>query len=200
MAKEKENKSRDRALGMDRPITRRDFLNGMAIGGGISGLAAAHFYRAKAPKSRILILDNHDDFDGHAKRNEFNLDGHLNLLNGGTLEIAPASLWSGRGGSLENLRRRRPSAHQEFTKFKILRRPGIASRCVLRSRNLRRRQIGRRPWRGRHRRCTARHLVEPGAAVSAGPQRNRPNRNCQNRLHAGRIVRREETALIAHEL
>ena len=40
-----------------------------------------------ARTSRILILDNHDDFGGHAKRNEFNLDGHLNLLNGGTLEI-----------------------------------------------------------------------------------------------------------------
>jgi spermidine dehydrogenase len=153
----------DLALGMDRPITRRDFLNGIAIGAaaaasgpllaaagepgaggtpgaaqdaygyypplltgmrgshpgsfedahalrdgrtwpaaadtgeeydliivgaGISGLAAAHFYRAQAgAKSRILILDNHDDFGGHAKRNEFDLDGHLNLLNGGTLEI-----------------------------------------------------------------------------------------------------------------
>ena len=59
----------------------------IVVGGGISGLAAAHFHRAHAPKSRILILDNHDDFGGHAKRNEFNLDGHLNLLNGGTLEI-----------------------------------------------------------------------------------------------------------------
>ncbi len=60
----------------------------IVVGGGISGLAAAHFYRAHAKAdSRILILDNHDDFGGHAKRNEFNLDGHLNLLNGGTLEI-----------------------------------------------------------------------------------------------------------------
>jgi spermidine dehydrogenase len=58
------------------------------VGGGLSGLAAAHFYRAQTTsKSRILILDNHDDFGGHAKRNEFNLEGHLNLLNGGTLEI-----------------------------------------------------------------------------------------------------------------
>ena len=173
MTQEKQNPTRDRELGMGRPITRRDFLNGMAIGataigataaasnpllaaaladpaaasaaaqsppaaqdvfgyypplltgmrgshpgsfedahalrdghtwpaatdtgeeydlivvgGGISGLAAAHFYRARTnPKSRILILDNHDDFGGHAKRNEFDLRGHLNLLNGGTLEI-----------------------------------------------------------------------------------------------------------------
>jgi spermidine dehydrogenase len=34
-----------------------------------------------------LILDNHDDFGGHAKRNEFDLNGGLHLLNGGTLEI-----------------------------------------------------------------------------------------------------------------
>jgi spermidine dehydrogenase len=159
MTQEKTDRSRDRSLGMDRPITRRDFLNGIAVGaaaaasgpllaagavqlspaaqdafgyypplltglrgnhpgsfedahalrdgkswpaatdtgeeydlivvgGGLSGLAAAHFYRAHAKaKSRILILDNHDDFGGHAKRNEFNLNGHLNLLNGGTLEI-----------------------------------------------------------------------------------------------------------------
>ncbi len=158
----KKQTSRDRQLGMDQPITRRDFLNGVAlgataaasgplfaatattaataspaaqdaagyypplltglrgshpgsfenahalrdgqtwatvtdtgeeydlivVGAGISGLAAAHFHRTKTQgKSRILLLDNHDDFGGHAKRNEFNLDGHLNLLNGGTLEI-----------------------------------------------------------------------------------------------------------------
>ena len=170
MTQEKPDRSRDHFLGMDQPITRRDFLNGIAIGaaaaasgpllaassdpaaagalpgdaqlppaaqdafgyypplltglrgshpgsfedahalrdgrswpaatdtgeeydlivvgGGISGLAAAHFYRAQTKaNSRILILDNHDDFGGHAKRNEFNLNGHLNLLNGGTLEI-----------------------------------------------------------------------------------------------------------------
>jgi spermidine dehydrogenase len=170
MTQEKQNRSRDRLLGMDQPITRRDFLNGIAIGAaaaasgpllaaspdpaapdalpgaaqlppaaqdafgyypplltglrgshpgsfedahalrdakswpppwdtgeeydlivvgaGLSGLAAAHFHRAQTKaNSRILILDNHDDFGGHAKRNEFNLSGHLNLLNGGTLEI-----------------------------------------------------------------------------------------------------------------
>src|ERR1043165_7432026 len=141
----------DRALGMDRPITRRDFLNGAAValtgalvappwlqaqesddypplrtgmrgshpgsfevghqlrdrrswaqaaedtgeaydlvvvGGGISGLSAAHFFRAAAgPGARILVLDNHDDFGGHAKRNEFRHQGRTLLLNGGTLNI-----------------------------------------------------------------------------------------------------------------
>ena len=153
--------TRDRVLGMDRAITRRDFLNGAAValtgaaiappwlsafglddqqnpeqaadyypplrtglrgshpgsfevghqlrdrrawsqnaedtgevydlvvvGGGISGLSAAHFFRAAAgPNARILVLDNHDDFGGHAKRNEFQHQGRTLLLNGGTLNI-----------------------------------------------------------------------------------------------------------------
>jgi len=153
----------DRALGMDRPITRRDLLHGMALGGigawtaaafpgaalalgdaaapagaapadgypplwtgmrgsaagtfenahalrdgkswddaqdvdeqydlivvgaGISGLAAAYFFRARTgPGARILLLDNHDDFGGHARRNEFHLGDRLHLMNGGTLMI-----------------------------------------------------------------------------------------------------------------
>src|ERR1700761_2914895 len=60
----------------------------IVVGGGISGLSAAHFFRARtSAASRVLVLDNHDDFGGHAKRNEFQLDGRLHLLNGGTLEI-----------------------------------------------------------------------------------------------------------------
>ena len=47
----------------------------VVVGGGISGLAAAWFYRRARPPARILVLDNHDDFGGHAKRNEFTLDG-----------------------------------------------------------------------------------------------------------------------------
>lgn len=57
------------------------------VGGGISGLSAAWFYRQRRPNARILILDNHDDFGGHAKRNEFMLDGRLSLMNGGTMSI-----------------------------------------------------------------------------------------------------------------
>jgi spermidine dehydrogenase len=164
MQKDDRNPARDRELGMDRPITRRDFLNGVAagaggvaagslfpgfaraarptsnfsqdapgyyppaltgmrgshdgsfatahalrdgkfwkmagapidtretydlvvVGGGLSGLAAAYFYRAKNPAARILILDNHDDFGGHAKRNEFRCAGRLMLANGGTWAI-----------------------------------------------------------------------------------------------------------------
>lgn len=146
---------RDRDLGMQCPITRRDFLNGVSVGiggalaanylpaswaetpnvyyppaltgmrgshpgsfdaahamrdggawdaakpentgesydlvvvgGGISGLAAAYFYRQRAGNNaRILILDNHDDFGGHAKRNEFSPGGRLLLANGGSFAI-----------------------------------------------------------------------------------------------------------------
>ena len=158
------DENRDKQLGMDRPIGRRDFLNGVAIvvgstmapgllpgfewmtedaaifpqdrpgyypptltgmrgshdgafesahaardgnlssaagsaietgeiydlivvGGGISGLAAAYFHYKKNPSARILILDNHDDFGGHAKRNEFHVNGHMLLANGGTVSI-----------------------------------------------------------------------------------------------------------------
>jgi len=149
---------RDRELGLDRPITRRDFLNGVAlgsagvlltprvvlaldryppaltglrgshdgsfeaahalkdgvfwdsagsprdtgevydlvvVGAGISGLAAAHFFReAAGPRSRVLILDNHDDFGGHARRNEFTLDGRVLIGYGGTFAIDSAGPWS----------------------------------------------------------------------------------------------------------
>src|SRR5262249_17188464 len=37
--------------------------------------------------ARILVLDNHDDVGGHAKRNEFALAGRLALMNGGTQAI-----------------------------------------------------------------------------------------------------------------
>jgi spermidine dehydrogenase len=163
-------KSQDRELGMDRKITRRDFLDGVAlavggalvssavprvfglsdldsapeknpnyyppaltglrgnhegsypvahslrdhsfwdsaskpestgetydliiVGGGISGLAAAYFYRKHAASAHILILDNHDDFGGHAKRNEFRAGGRLLLSYGGTQSIDTPSEYS----------------------------------------------------------------------------------------------------------
>jgi spermidine dehydrogenase len=60
----------------------------IVVGAGISGLAAAHFFRARTSQdARILLLDNHDDFGGHARRNEFRIDGKTQLLNGGTLLI-----------------------------------------------------------------------------------------------------------------
>jgi spermidine dehydrogenase len=67
----------------------------VVVGGGISGLAAAWFYRRAIPQARILILDNHDDFGGHAKRNEFRLNKRLILSYGGSESMqSPKALYS----------------------------------------------------------------------------------------------------------
>jgi spermidine dehydrogenase len=131
----------DKELGMDRKITRRDFMNGAAmaigaaavshgaklfaqevahslrdgsfwrnaakpvdtgetydlviVGGGISGLSSARFFHEAAGKqARVLILENHDDFGGHAKRNEFEVDGTFLLGYGGTYSIESPAPYS----------------------------------------------------------------------------------------------------------
>jgi spermidine dehydrogenase len=57
----------------------------VVVGGGISGLAAAYFYQQEHGRDKkILILDNHDDFGGHAKRNEHTIDGDTRLGVGGS--------------------------------------------------------------------------------------------------------------------
>ena len=67
----------------------------VVVGGGISGLAAAYFFRqAAGPKAKILILDNHDDFGGHAKRNEFRSGDRLLLGYGGTQSIEAPGRYS----------------------------------------------------------------------------------------------------------
>lgn len=74
-----------------RAVTERyDYI---VVGAGIGGLASAHYLRRARPKARILILDNHDDFGGHARRNEFQVGGRLLLGYGGS-------------ESLEGIRRR----------------------------------------------------------------------------------------------
>src|ERR1700756_4019955 len=75
------------------------------VGGGISGLAAAHYYRqAAGADARLLILDNHDDFGGHAKRNEFRVGNAFRLGFGGTFSIeSPAPYSSVAKGLIEEL-------------------------------------------------------------------------------------------------
>ena len=77
------------------PIDTHETYDLVVVGGGISGLAAAYFYRKHAGNgSRILILDNNDDFGGHARRNEFRVGGRLLLSNGGTQSIESPSEYS----------------------------------------------------------------------------------------------------------
>jgi spermidine dehydrogenase len=67
----------------------------VVVGGGISGLASAYFFRKTAGNNaRILILDNHDDFGGHAKRNEFTVGSRMLLSYGGTQSIESPGLYS----------------------------------------------------------------------------------------------------------
>jgi len=136
----------DDRLGMSRPITRRDFLQGTAfavaaprlapaqsaeippsgfqgqdgpamtrghrvrddvfkdlprdvadtgeaydlvvVGAGLSGLAAAYVYqRERRGQARILLLENNDDFGGHARRNTFRWNGVTLIVNGGTYDL-----------------------------------------------------------------------------------------------------------------
>ena len=61
----------------------------VVVGAGISGLSSAHFFRKLMGESRrVLVLDNHDDFGGHAKRNEFRHNGRVFIGYGGTQSIS----------------------------------------------------------------------------------------------------------------
>ncbi|MGA2965706.1 MAG: FAD/NAD(P)-binding protein [Terriglobales bacterium] len=76
------------------PILTDTTYDLIVVGAGISGLAAAHFFRKQAgDKARILILDNHDDFGGHSMRKEFHAGNRL-LLSFGAESIESPSLYS----------------------------------------------------------------------------------------------------------
>ncbi len=66
----------------------------VVVGGGVSGLAAAYFYRQRKADAKILILDNHDDFGGHAKRNEFIVGGKTLIGYGGSQTMESPSAYS----------------------------------------------------------------------------------------------------------
>jgi spermidine dehydrogenase len=74
---------------------KRELYDLVVVGAGISGLSAAHFYRKQfGPQARILLLDNHDDFGGHAKRNELRAAGRTLLGYGGTYSIESPAPYS----------------------------------------------------------------------------------------------------------
>jgi spermidine dehydrogenase len=73
----------------------------IVVGGGLSGLSAAYFYRKVAgPTAKILIIENHDDFGGHARRNEFHTDKRTLLGYGGTQSIANPKAYSAQSKAL----------------------------------------------------------------------------------------------------
>ena len=87
----------------------------VVTGGGISGLAAAWFYRQEKPGARILVLDCYDDFGGHAKRNEFTVNGQMRLGYGGSQSIdTPASYSPQALHLLKSLHIDLPEFYQDF--------------------------------------------------------------------------------------
>jgi spermidine dehydrogenase len=72
----------------------------VVVGAGMSGLAAAYFYRKQMPNAKILILDACDDFGGHARRNEFNVSGRQLISAGGTYMIMFPATYTPEGKSL----------------------------------------------------------------------------------------------------
>jgi spermidine dehydrogenase len=72
----------------------------VVVGTGVSGLAAARFYQRQHPDARILLLDNHDDFGGHAKRNEFQVDGQTVLGYGGSQSLESPGAYSEEANEL----------------------------------------------------------------------------------------------------
>jgi spermidine dehydrogenase len=73
----------------------RETYDLIVVGGGLSGLGAAHYFLKNVGRdARVLVLDNHDDFGGHAKRNELEYQGKLLAINGGTLEIESPSRYN----------------------------------------------------------------------------------------------------------
>lgn len=85
----------------DNPTRDPETYDLIVVGGGISGLAAAYFYRKHAgQKARILILDNHDDFGGHAKRNEFQSGNRFLIGYGGTQTMQAPNLYSAEAKGL----------------------------------------------------------------------------------------------------
>ena len=76
----------------------------VVVGAGISGLTAAYLFRKQyGPDAKILILDNHDDFGGHAKRNEFSAQGHMLLGAGGSLNLEQAAMGESELSLLEEI-------------------------------------------------------------------------------------------------
>ncbi len=59
----------------------------IVVGAGMAGLSAAYFYHKQYPDAKVLILEGCDDFGGHARRVEFDVDGHQLITNGGTVGL-----------------------------------------------------------------------------------------------------------------
>jgi spermidine dehydrogenase len=107
-------------------VDTRETYDLVVVGARISGMAAAFFFQnALGPDKRVLILDNHDDVGGHAKRNEFHLNGRLFLGVGGTLGIATNYPYSYQAKSLIREIGIQVERYREYVDGKLFRSLGL---------------------------------------------------------------------------
>jgi spermidine dehydrogenase len=108
-----------------KPAATDETYDLVVVGGGISGLSAAYFYSRRHQNARILVLDNHDDFGGHARRAEFDGGRLIGYL--GTESIATPSEFSRESmGLLEDIGIR-PQAFERYYDRGFYRRRGLKS-------------------------------------------------------------------------
>jgi spermidine dehydrogenase len=86
----------------DKPAAQTDDTYDLVVvGGGISGLSAAFLYQQQhGGGKRVLVIDNHDDFGGHAKRNEFEVDGQRLIGYGGSQSLESPGRYSPEAAKL----------------------------------------------------------------------------------------------------
>lgn len=122
----------------------------IVVGAGISGLSAAWFYRQKHPNARILILDNHDDIGGHAKRNEFSIAGQTRIGYGGTEAIDTPSAFDAQAKNLMHQIGIRLDAFHEAYDASIYSSLGLSRGILFDQANFGRQQLavgyGSLPW------------------------------------------------------
>ena len=139
--------------------------------------------RAARPARRILILDNHDDFGGHAKRNEFDLGRPAapdERRHAGDRQ--PAALQPGRRRPAEDPgHRRRRSSSRPRQHLAVLRSLGTASAA---SSSTARPSAPTSWWSASAKRRSA-QATRAGAPVRAGARANRRARDRPDRLPAG---------------
>ena len=82
------------------PVDINEHYDLVVVGSGMSGLAAAYFFRKALPNSKVLVLEACDDFGGHARRNEFRVDGRQVVAAGGAYHIQLPETYTPEGKAL----------------------------------------------------------------------------------------------------